>query len=196
MFPLIVTSTRFPYPSSGSRGISAPVPHLPWYTGVVRLLASVPAASVALATRYPRADAQIRSSSGASVPLRSLVPLSPGEPDPVFSQERYRGSPKFLGNPYVKRAPGKRLRWFGFRSRIATARCCLPPPQRLGLPHPNHGAWMELPRRWPISEFDPRGPLPRCLRFDTRRSPDEWQDSLPACLLSFDRTGFTPAGSH
>jgi putative transposase len=30
----------------------------------------------------------------------------------------------------------------------------------------------------------------------THQSPSEWQHSLPACLLGFDRTGLTPAGFH
>ena len=30
----------------------------------------------------------------------------------------------------------------------------------------------------------------------THRSPSEWQHSLPACLLSFDRAGLAPAGLH
>src|SRR5215469_6329699 len=28
----------------------------------------------------------------------------------------------------------------------------------------------------------------------THQSPSEWQHSLPACLLSFDRAGLAPAG--
>src|SRR5262249_62416874 len=30
----------------------------------------------------------------------------------------------------------------------------------------------------------------------THQSPSEWQHSLPACLLGFDRTGLAPAGFH
>jgi hypothetical protein len=37
-------------------------------------------------------------------------------------------------------------------------------------------------RRQSISELNPRGLLPCCLRF-ARRSPGQAQDSLPACLL-------------
>ncbi len=34
-----------------------------------------------------------------------------------------------------------------------------------------------------ISELNPRGPLPRCLRFNPGQSPDQRQGSLPACPL-------------
>src|SRR6516164_490353 len=30
----------------------------------------------------------------------------------------------------------------------------------------------------------------------THQSPSEWQHSLPACLLGFDRAGLAPAGFH
>src|SRR5262249_39557048 len=43
---------------------------------------------------------------------------------------------------------------------------------------------------------DPSRPASSLCTLRTHQSPSEWQHSLPACLLGFDRTGLAPAGFH
>ena len=169
MSPSTATSVCSLLPSRGSR--VAPVPHVRRYYEFVRLLPARPGRLRSpLTTWYLSVECPF-------VPLASAFnqpgpgPLRSGAPYLLYSGGDGR-SPRFLENP-CESVP--RARDSGGSQR----------PRRIGRPDAvfRLANGVDYPPQQTISELHPRGPLPRCLRFNPRQSPDERQGSLPACPL-------------
>jgi hypothetical protein len=141
-----------PFPPVGSG--SAPVPHLPRYYGLLRLLRARPGGLWSPSTARYR-------------------PLA----------ETWR-SPTFVGNP-SESVPRARDSGGSRAPRIAV----------LGM-QPSVVRTTSASATRVISELNPRGPLPCCLRFTSPVARRRCKTRYRPARYGVDRAGFSPAGLH
>ena len=169
MFPASDAFVCSPLPSSGSR--LAPVPHLHRYYGFVRGLTALCWRSLVALDHHLPLPPDPCSLLRPACPCRPRPgPLLSGEPHPLLAGGDWRFSQ--VPGESVETCPG--LGTPAAPDNLAIAVVQMLPSARL---------MTSASATKNISELNPRGPLPCCLRFSTRRSPGERQDSLPACQL-------------
>ena len=168
MFPPLGTSVRSPLPSSGSR--VAAVPRLHRYYGFIRLLSARPRRSpVSLDRRVPPRD--------ASLFPRLAHPCPPG--------------PGSFCRVNHTRSQRRRQRGLPGSWRIPLRAC-----PGLGTPAAPGNLALSVTRMLPSDRLtasasattndfgaESARPAPSLPTLRTRRSPGEWQGSLPACQL-------------